>query len=196
MAVEQNKTQTTQAAQTQIAREAVMQAQSAIMEKNSERVRAVMEGWARWLCTSAGTNLGWGPTVLGRMIAGLPSTKCTRCDGAGTLMTKNTHGHKKAIPCPRCDGAGKITGESTAHKINPAFIHATAPRYENPLYQRVDAILRELNYLQQLVAGEEYLGNGTQVMKARRIGTTQERYARLLAQVHVAVERGLAGGYP
>jgi hypothetical protein len=56
-----------------------------------------MNQWARWRLTY---RKGYGTTVLERLLAGMPGTKCPTCQGRGWTIAYPT--------CPTCVGIGRI----------------------------------------------------------------------------------------
>ena len=156
-----------------------------------ESIEKLLESWARWRCDRVGAELGYGPTVIGRMIDGLPSTKCTRCDGSGDVVVENIHKHKIKTACPRCDGLGKIKSASTAHKINPAFISGTGARFENPIYHKIDRAVCDLKYMHQIVVMSEFCESGTYEIKSDKMGVSRKHYSRILKEAITILEEKL-----
>ena len=155
-----------------------------------------MEDWARW--TSQRHTKGYpASTVLGRILDGLPSTKCTLCDGYGVVKGAK-FGLSGRLQCPRCHGNGKIKANDTPSKINPAFINSTDQTYRLPKIQfnflahKVDLVVQTgLTNRQKDVAYIEYFEPGSQYKKARILGIAQQVYSKYLFRVHRKVTQSL-----
>lgn len=152
----------------------------------------VMEEWARW--TSQRNTKGFpASTVLGRILDGLPSTKCTLCDGYGVVKGAK-FGLSGRLQCPRCHGNGKIKADHTPSKINPAFINSTDQTYRLPKIQfnflahKVDHVVQTgLTDKQKDVAYIEYFEPGSQYKKAKILNIRQNTYSELLTRTHKKV---------
>ena len=80
-----------------------------------ERLTEAMERWARWRSVRAGNGLGWPHiTITGKFMAGMPSTKCTLCDGRERIPGWKVGAARQWIECPRCDGKGRIKADPTS----------------------------------------------------------------------------------
>ena len=72
-----------------------------------EAVTALMNRWARWRLTY---RKGYGTTVLERLLAGMPGTKCPTCQGRGWTLVYPT--------CPTCVGVGRIKAKPMTERVS------------------------------------------------------------------------------
>lgn len=82
-------------------------------EAENIKAREWMERWAKWRAGArASESLGLPRvTIIGRVLDGMPSTKCTLCDGQGKVPGWKVHAHAHFVQCPQCGGAGKIKAD-------------------------------------------------------------------------------------
>lgn len=125
---------------------------------------------------------------------------CPTCEGSCRVNLKPTSSktsrqcpHCKAgeiggKTCHHCRGSGRVAGNSSAHKVNPAAIPSTRGPRDDSLYLRVDHVICHLPHLHQVIAWQEYIANGRQEDKLRRIGIGRKAYLSTLGEVHAAVE--------
>lgn len=106
----------------------------------------MMHLWARW--REDEMFYGWPPTTtLGKIVDGLPSLKCVRCNGKGSLPLMD--GGKEE--CPVCLGDGKVKASPGGVKAHPGLIRSTATmgygRFDNDLMGRIDNIVNSIHFL-------------------------------------------------
>ncbi len=159
-------------------------------------IRELMELWVRWRCSGHRRQLGYGPTMIGRMLDGMPSTKCTICNGAGKVAGHRVGAWADHVTCPNCAGKGKIKALSTMYKINPVCIQSTHRESDDPVSERIDQLVAGLSQEGKtlkywFILYYEYLRSGTQEMKAAKMGWSQQYYSRLLQEAYVIICEGL-----
>lgn len=157
-------------------------------------VRELMEAWARWRVYRARDELGYGRSILARVIDGLPTLKCRGCAGKGETLIKH-NGSAFWNVCATCQGSGRIIGHSTDNQINPAFIHGSKPGDPDEISPQVDRAVCRLAELPQIVVMQEYTRNGTQEIKAIRIGVSERHYRAVLSSALDRIEADLAPGF-
>lgn len=125
---------------------------------------------------------------------------CWTCEGACRVNLKPAvsktsracqhckNGEIDGRTCHHCRGSGRIIGNSSAHKVNPAAIPSTRGPKDDSLYLRVDRVVCHLPHLHQVVAWQEYIANGRQEDKCRRVGVGRKAYLSTLADIHAQVE--------
>ena len=109
----------------------------------------------------AALGLGYGQTILGKMIATVRGKTCTRCVGRGKVQDIVSGGWTK---CPLCQGRGK-THVETPGKISPAMIRSTSPdrglgggdSVEPEICGRIDKALMQLTVKQRIVLIARYV---------------------------------------
>ena len=157
-------------------------------------IRDKIERWARWRVSEHRYSMGYGPTVIGRMLDGMPSTKCTVCDGAGKVAGHRVGAWSPHVECPNCAGNGKIKALSTKRKINPAFIPSTHREVDDPMSEHIDRIVSGFRGKQDKyfwVIIHEYCTSGTQEQKARRLNISYVNYKKRLQRAVEFIEEGL-----
>lgn len=160
-------------------------------------IRNHMERWARWRIYRATGELGWPrKTLLGKILDGLPSTRCPVCQGRGKVpVPVGRFGRELPwILCPQCHGDGKVKADPHGEKANPAFIKGTYdPTFgDDPLCQKIDRIVcsKLTEYERSIVIGE-YTSNGTQAHKAERLNISQSYYSKLLGVALESIAQSL-----
>lgn len=156
--------------------------------------------WAEWRLTRNSDGLGWPRrTVLGRVLDGMPSTKCIACQGSGRVAGHRIGAVVAFVHCALCEGAGRVKADNDPACCNPAFIRSTAPfasDREEVISERVDALVAGLGGADEtrslyFVLFFEYTRSGTQRMKAQKLGISDRWYRDLLGRAHDHVRRGL-----
>ena len=169
-------------------------------------IEEIMKDWALWL-KGGKSEHGYGRTFLEKALSGMPTTKCTTCQGSGKVLGERYNLPKLGqVTCLTCGGRGKIIATSSKTQINPAFIRATKfGTPDNPTAERIDVIVNsDLSQIQASVIHQEYLHprGGNQEQKARRVfvGRTRKRkvkgihrgyYSRVLNEAHSRILDGL-----
>lgn len=98
---------------------------SKLSPRAEERITEAMEKWARWRAARSGDGLGWPHiTITGKILAGMPSTKCTLCDGRERIPGWKVGVAMQWIECPRCDGEGKIKADPGSSRAAEAACKA------------------------------------------------------------------------
>ena len=165
--------------------------------RSRDNIRDLMDGWARWRVGKISAGLGWPhKTMTGRLLDGMPSTKCTTCNGRGYVTERDIHSIRGRIDCPVCAGEGKVKADPRGLKVNPALIRSTAPYYspmDNPLFVRIDGAVSAFRLDDKrrslfFVVWYEYTRNGTQQTKADRLHISQGYYSKLLDQALTEID--------
>lgn len=168
--------------------------------RRKENIRDLMEGWARWRIGKRSEGLGWPrKTLTGKLLDGMPSTKCTICNGKGYVTEKDIQSIQGRLDCPMCGGEGKIKADPRGVKVNPAFIRSTVPyfaSYDNPVFVRIDRIVSDFGREDEkrslfFVIWYEYVRYGTQQTKADRMQLSERRYVQLLDAALAEIETRL-----
>ena len=151
-------------------------------------LQRVMDGMPGTIC----------PTCAGRRhLAGYPA--CPTCSGTGRVKLKPEAERHNRIRCKPCGGKGEIEGRTCMHcrgqgykwkstvKVNPAYISSTYREPDDAQSERIDRLVCELRRRHALlgywyVIDAEYLDRrqGTQEMKALRLGIQAENYRKRL----------------
>lgn len=162
-------------------------------------LRELMETWATWRHNGPGAihALGYGDTVIGRMRDGMPSTKCTICDGSGHVPGWKIGSSMAFVSCVNCSGYGKIVAKSSLHKINPAFVSSTHIRGDNDIISpKIDMIVASWKnqpnkQLCRQVIYHEYCDRrgGLQIDKANRLGRGFQVYRNTLVKAHKIIAK-------
>lgn len=165
-----------------------------------------LEVWARWKRgeqSGDGVSAGYGRTFLEKALSGMPTTRCTGCNGVGKVPgSRYNMPELVRVDCMMCGGRGRVVARSSEHKINPAFIHSTNPSPVTPFDEEgqiMDEVINRLSCLMQAVLYQEYLTRGNQKDKASRVdgkrggvGISQNYYSETLKKAHAAVAHALA----
>lgn len=183
-------------------------------------VKACWEHWARWRCGagSGGAISSTGKLMQGMRSTLCPVCRgthddCPLCFGVGRISAKlDPTPRPRPAVCPVCAGEREFCGKDCFRchgkgmieiidlKINPAGIRSTKYVGGRGIGDVVAATLedlvlgwRELDATVWLnrVAIREYLHNGTQDDKARRLRISRSFYSRNLREVHWRAERAL-----
>jgi len=159
----------------------------------NETIVDIMRQWADWRRVYLHEELGYGPTVTGRMIDGMRSTTCPRCQGDGTVVIPRNNRHERVV-CPTCEGACRVSAKSSESQINPAFIRATHVEDCDPQSERVDALVCRLTVSQRAVIMQEYCRDGRREDKAGRLGYRPAWFETELEAAHTEIMGGLGIG--
>lgn len=142
-----------------------------------------------------GTNC---PSCAGRgKLAAYPV--CPTCAGLGRVKLDARDKADRRIDCEPCQARGETDGRTCLHchgrgyrvesyvKVNPAFIPMTYHDPDDPVSQRIDRLVCELRQRDELlgyffVIWAEYCDarGGTQAMKARRLGLSEDAFKKRL----------------
>lgn len=155
------------------------------MNISETEVYKTMESWAVWR-HFAYNHKGGGGSVLGRVLDGMPSTRCTNCQGACRVKAADYARTKHYTVCTLCGGKGKIKPESTSDKINPAFIHSTSDGDcdDNPIFEYIDYLAtftsNHLDFPRRQVIAVEFCDSvtGPYKFKASRVRLPAKRQQR------------------
>lgn len=141
------------------------------------------ERWARWRIVRW-TGIGWPTiTVLGKVLDGLPSTKCTTCQGRGYLTNADHAAVRGRLSCKTCNGEGKIKTDSSIDKVNPAFIASTrhSGASDDPVSQHVDwVVCAMLSEDQRAVVMHEFVYSRNRNKALRHLRITHQYFNELL----------------
>ncbi len=145
----------------------------------------IMGQWALWRHYKH--HGGYGRTILDKLLSGMPGRGCPVCRRKGRV---------DGLICPVCHGKGTVELDKHNNKINPAFIRQTSKYYGNALMERVDRIVSDLRrdpktQSQYFVILAEFCRNGTQEVKANRMGISDSYYSRLLKQAIEHIDQSL-----
>lgn len=149
-------------------------------------ITEALEQWARYRQGRVDGGLGWQKrTILGKLRDGLPTNLCPICIGR----------EKPHHNCPVCGGDGRVKLEVMDDKANPAFIRGNGPVYsydDDPQSQRVDwLVCTELTEDQRVVIILAFCTNGTQSLKARKIGISQQHFSQIQGEAMAVIESRL-----
>ncbi len=168
----------------------------------SRDIYGLLELWARWRIDRANGECGWPPVnLLGRMLDGMPSTKCIACNGSGIRSVGRAGGG-----CSVCGGSGKVNADPRGVKINPALIRSTVPGGSIPgfyhvethrLFQRITwIVITMLTKDQYAVVMLEYIIQSRNRNDAiKELGITHQRYNRLLDEAVGVIDANIRGEY-
>lgn len=140
-------------------------------------ITEALEQWARYRQGRIDGGIGWPKkTILGKLRDGLPTNLCPICIGK----------EKPVHNCPVCGGDGRVKLDVRDSKANPAFIRGNGNRQsydDDPQSQRVDwLVCTELTEYQRDVVISAFCSNGTQLLKARKMGVSPGYYSALLGE--------------
>lgn len=155
--------------------------------RSREIALEALERWARYCAIREDGGTGWAKrTLLGRMLDGMPGTTCPKCLGKGHVHIQPDTGPKVKLECPTCDGQGRVKLDTRETLVNPALIMPTGSkaRYDDdPVAQRVDWIIcAHMTEDSRIILRLQYLRNGTQEQKARRLRISQGHYSKILGE--------------
>lgn len=135
------------------------------------QVDELLHRWAAWnearlsMRTEPSTAevAGFGQSIFGRLVAGMPGTGCPVCSGSakrGTVRVVTGNSIERRV-CPYCKGRGKARLRPTrSTQVNPAFIRATGPSGPQwPIDPQIEAVHRavlDLDETRQDVIREHY----------------------------------------
>ena len=151
-------------------------------------ISQILEAWAQWRAHPwKVAHLGYGKTVLARMLDGMPGTFCPYCAGKGK---------RDGDTCPQCSGLGriKLDPSSTRLKINPAFIVSTHLPEDNPLFYVVDRAVAGLPKQQYKAVMSEYvwhISEPDQRRRAKRLRLSYSNFKKSLERGRGTVEQHL-----
>ncbi len=113
--------------------------------------------WGAYRSGYSPLGLGYGQSILGKMIAGLKGTTCNKCIGRRKVFDVVSDSW---TDCPLCKGKGRIN-VATPGKINPALIRATGSSggyVEEPEFcQRIDKALLRLKIKHRIAIVGRYV---------------------------------------
>jgi len=105
--------------------------------------------------------LGYGQSLLGKLMEGLKGTTCSKCIGRGKVRDIVSDSW---APCPVCKGKGRVNLNVRGRaKANPALIRATAPSYDHAstaepeICARIDAALQKLTIRHRIILIARYV---------------------------------------
>jgi len=117
----------------------------------------ILMTWGAYRSGYTRLGLGYGQSLLGKLMEGLKGTTCSRCIGRGRV--KDIVSDSWAV-CPICRGRGRVNLDGRG-KANPALIRATAPGgsgdEEPEICARIDKALQQLTVKQRIVLIARYV---------------------------------------
>ncbi len=125
--------------------------------------------------------LGYGRSLLGKVLKGLKGTTCGKCIGRGVVQDIVT---KSRVACPICKGRGKVNLDARG-KANPAMIRATGPNYgpdgvaEPEFCARVDKAFQRLKIRHRIVLTTRYIHFPRHTDSERRLKHINRWFERL-----------------
>ncbi len=136
----------------------------------------------------------------------LPCQSCLPKKEPGRERPRRGTGEINGRTCTRCHGAGVLIRHE--HKVNPAFIPGTWTKAADPVAQRIDRLVCELDLRRRAqprryhkyfaAVWEQYRSRdgGTQAQHAERLGVSYRQYTEALHRALVWIEQSLPDSRP
>ncbi len=126
------------------------------MSQDDDLHEALMT-WGAYRSGYSRLGLGYGQSLLGRLIRDMKGTTCPTCIGRGKVRDLAT---QTAVSCPVCRGKGRILMDGRG-KANPALIRGTrrdAPLKDEPeIVRQIDQALLQLRVRHRVVLVTRYV---------------------------------------
>lgn len=139
----------------------------------------LLQRWAQWVRRGRYSG-GYGRSMTDIVISGIKGTVCRECRGEKFIDGEE---------CKTCGGIGKILMRGRG--VNPALIPSTAPRYGDPVAERVDRVVAGMQKRRRAVVYEVYFGSGRQQDMAARIRMSGRTFRRELQIAREEVARAI-----
>jgi hypothetical protein len=170
------------------------------VDRHQREADALLQRWSRWRIgdrIAVRRQLGYGVSVLAKVLDGMPTTTCPECRGAKKRALPVMAGDRlriESVDCPACSGLGWIPGRGTPTQINPAFILGRPCRLDDSELLEVDRAVCKLTKKLKKVVMAEYVRYPIMLQRdrAKRVGYSEGHYRKLLDMARSKILRELA----
>ncbi|KAA3633845.1 MAG: hypothetical protein DWQ08_01350, partial [Proteobacteria bacterium] len=127
------------------------------MSKTDDGLHELLMTWGAYRSGYTRLGLGYGQSLLGRLIGDMKGTTSTRCIGRGKVRDIVSNSW---APCPVCRGKGRVVLDGRG-KANPALIRGTkrdtTGEDEPEIIGRIDRAIQKLVVRHRIVLVTRYV---------------------------------------
>ena len=171
--------------------------QALALDHYQREADALLRRWSRWRDgdkIAVRHRLGYGLSVLARMLDGMPTTICPSCKGAKRSALPIQYKDKvriEVVDCPRCAATGRVSAKGTPSAVNPAFILGRPCRLDDTELLEVDRAVCRIPRKLKKVIMYEYVRYPVMLQRdrAKKCGYSEQHFRRLLTMARERVLR-------